>query len=326
MAGVYRPRHPERTVLYRVLFHHFERFLAEYEDRFEREYGFFRPIVKGVVEKYLDCGNPKCGFARIRCPDCAEERLVMFSCRTGGFCPSCHAKRVEEWGEWMRETLLLDVPHRQIVFTIPKRLRVFFKFDRRLLGDLCRCALRSLSRYFEVVTGSALTPGVIAAIQTFGDRINLHMHLHFLVTEGGTDEAGVFHKIPRIDDSRLAEIFAREVLEFLVRKELLSQEWAELILSWPHSGFNVHSLVRAKTKIEAERVGKYMLRPVLALDRLTFLEPEGKVGYRYGEKGAEQETMDYPEFIARVTFHIPDNSQVAAIDIAARPAIYFRYG
>ena len=30
------------------------------------------------------------------------------------------------------ETLLLDVPHRQIVFTIPKRLRVFFKFDRRL--------------------------------------------------------------------------------------------------------------------------------------------------------------------------------------------------
>jgi len=78
-------------------------------------------------------------------------------------------------------------------------------------------------------------------IQTFGDRINLHMHLHFLVTEGGTDEADVFHKIPRIDDSRLAEIFAREVLAMLVRKELLSPEWAERILSWPHSGFNVHS-------------------------------------------------------------------------------------
>jgi len=310
MAGVYRPRHPERTVLYRVLFHHFDRFLTEYEGRFEREYGYFRPIVKEVVEKYLDCGNPRCGFARIRCPDCAEERLVMFSCRTRGFCPSCHAKRIEEWGEWMRETLLLDVPHRQIVFTIPKRLRIFFKFNRRLLGDLCRCALRSLSRYFEVVTGSGLTSGVIAAIQTFGDRINLHVHLHFLVTEGGVDEAGVFHKIPRIDDSRLAEIFAREVLSMLVRKELLSPEWAERILSWPHSGFNVHSLVRAKTKPEAERVGKDMLRPVLALERLTFLEPEGKVGYRYGEKGAEQETMDYLEFIARVTSHIPDKGQV----------------
>ena len=46
----------------------------------------------------------------------------MFSCRTRGFCPSCHAKRLEQWGEWMRETLLLDVPHRQVVFVIPKML------------------------------------------------------------------------------------------------------------------------------------------------------------------------------------------------------------
>ena len=29
--GFNRPRHPERTVLYRVLFHHFERFVAEYK-------------------------------------------------------------------------------------------------------------------------------------------------------------------------------------------------------------------------------------------------------------------------------------------------------
>jgi len=29
----------------------------------------------------------------------------------------------------------------------------------------------------------------------------------------------------------------------LVRKELLSPEWAERILSWPHSGFNVHSRI-----------------------------------------------------------------------------------
>ena len=29
MAEVYRPRHPERTVLYRVLSHHFEQFVAE---------------------------------------------------------------------------------------------------------------------------------------------------------------------------------------------------------------------------------------------------------------------------------------------------------
>jgi len=45
----------------------------------------------------------------------------------------------------------------------------------------------------------------------------------------------------------------------LVRKELLSPKWAEHILSWPHSGFNVHSLVWAKTKIEAERLGEIII-------------------------------------------------------------------
>jgi hypothetical protein len=310
VARVYRPRHPERTVLYRVLFHHFERFLAEYESRFEKEYGFFRPIINEVVERYLDCGNPRCGFARIRCPDCHLEHLLMFSCRTRGFCPSCHSKRLEEWGEWMREELLLDVPHRQVVFTIPRMLRLFFKYKRRLLGSLCRSALRSLTRYFEAVTGSELMPGVIAAIQTFGDRINLHPHLHFLVTEGGVGGAGLFHKIPRIDDSRLTELFGREVLADLVRKELLSPEWAERLLSWRHTGFNVHSRVRAKTKTEAERVGKYMIRPLLSLERLSFSEKEGRVSYRYGKGAKDQEKMDYLEFIARVTSHIPDKGQV----------------
>jgi len=42
-------------------------------------------------------------------------------------------------------------------------------------------------------------------------------------------------------------------------------------------GFSVHSRVRAKTKEEAERVGKYMIRPLLSLERLSFEEKEGKV-------------------------------------------------
>ena len=52
VSGVYRPRHPERTVLYRVLFHYFERFLADYESHFEKDYGFLRPIIKEVTVGY----------------------------------------------------------------------------------------------------------------------------------------------------------------------------------------------------------------------------------------------------------------------------------
>jgi len=202
VPGIYRPRHPERTVLYRVLFHNFDRFLSEFERRFEKQYGYFRPIVKEVVERYLDCGNPRSGFARIRCPDCHSEHLLTFSCKTRGFCPSCHAKGREEWGQWMRETLLLDVPHRQVVLTIPKTLRTFFKYRRRLLGELCRAAVQTLTVYLEALAGEPLVPGIIVAVQTFGDRINFHPHLHLLVTEGGMDRAGGFHRLPHPDGAQ----------------------------------------------------------------------------------------------------------------------------
>jgi len=49
--------------LYSVLFHHFERFVAEYENRFERDYGYFRPIVKEVVEPCFGRRQP---WLRIR--------------------------------------------------------------------------------------------------------------------------------------------------------------------------------------------------------------------------------------------------------------------
>lgn len=221
MAGIYRQRHPEHTVFYRVFFHYFEEFLREYERRFEREHGYFRPIIQDVVEKYLDCGNPMCGFARIRCPDCGEERLLCFNCKTRGFCPSCHAKRREVWGEWMREELLLDVPHHQVVFTIPKMLRLFFRYKRALLSPLSLAAVHALLKYFHTVTGHELMPGVVAVIQTFGDHINFHPHIHCLVTEEGTSADGAFHHISRFHDAIICDLFTHEVFALLLRDKLI---------------------------------------------------------------------------------------------------------
>jgi len=82
------------------------------------------------------------------------------------------------------------------------------------------------------------------------------------------------------------------------------------MLRWHHTGFNVHSKVRTRTREEAERVGKYMIRPILSLKKLSFDETEGNVSYQYGNARAEEEQMDYLEFIARVTSHIPDKGQV----------------
>ncbi len=77
-----------------------------------------------------------------------------------------------------------------------------------------------------------------------------------------------------------------------------------------HTGFHVHSKVRATSKQEAERIGKYMIRPILSLKRLSIDKAKGKVCYQYGKDSSGLEQMDYLEFIARVTSHIPDKGQV----------------
>ena len=93
---------------------------------------------------FLDCGIEERGFARVRCDACRREFRVALSCKRRVFCPSCHAKRAVLWAEWLAGEVLAPVEHRQWVFTVPKRLRLFFLHDRRLLGALSRCAWRTV--------------------------------------------------------------------------------------------------------------------------------------------------------------------------------------
>jgi hypothetical protein len=122
-----------------------------------------------------------------------------------------------------------------------------------------------------------LRPGVVAVIQSFGQKINFHPHIHLLATEGGEDFEGTFHDLAEFQDSLLAEFFKREVFALLLGEKLISEALVEKIMGWRHSGFSVHSKVRAQTRKEAERVGKYMIRPLLSLERLSFSE-KGRQG------------------------------------------------
>jgi hypothetical protein len=71
--------------------------------------------------------------------------LLAFSFKRRHFCPSCHQKRVVEFGERLCEEVLKAVPHLHFVFSllrrsrIPKILRRYLLYDRRLLSNLSRC-------------------------------------------------------------------------------------------------------------------------------------------------------------------------------------------
>ena len=79
--GVYKPRLPQASPLFRLVQDHLHRLQTVYDDRFAREYGPWRPVVAQVTGKFVACGILEHGFARIRCDDCAHEYLLAFSCK-----------------------------------------------------------------------------------------------------------------------------------------------------------------------------------------------------------------------------------------------------
>ena len=87
--------------------------------------------------------------------------------------------------ETIAHTICQAVPHRQLVFTIPKRLRLYFRYDRRLLGALARAAWDSVVEvYRDVLQREDVLPGPIAGIQTFGELVHFHPHIHAIATVG----------------------------------------------------------------------------------------------------------------------------------------------
>ena len=75
--------------------------------------------------------------------------------------------------------MLEEVSHRQFVFTIPKRLRIYFRYDRKLLGKLVKATWETVRDVFvEEVGLEDIMPAMIAGIQSFGDLVNFHPHAH----------------------------------------------------------------------------------------------------------------------------------------------------
>ena len=251
----------------------------------------------------------------MRCGACHAEDLVAFSCKGRGLCPSCAAKRAAALAAFLREEVLADVRHAQWVFSLPKMLRPYFLYHRPLLGRLCRAAYETARAMIGAASrdGEHLLPGMIAVVQTFGDDLNWHPHVHALVTRGGWDREGVWTPVPFVDGDAAALLFRHKVFGFLRREGLLGEERARLLLSWRHSGFSVHTSVTVAPGDGAglERLARYLLRPPVSLDRLRVDEQARTIAYaRRAGHGAGLPTpaipLDPDEFLARILMHVPE--------------------
>ena len=301
----YRQRKPYESPLYKILQDCFEEYVNSYETRFQKRYGAFRESIRKTVKTFLDCGLYENGFARCRCPGCAYEQMVPYSCKSR-LCPSCTQKRVLLWAERCVSQVLQPVPHRSFTWTIPKLLRAYFRYDRSLLGKLARCSFLALRDYYrKVLDEDDIVPGSITVGQSSGNSVNDHAHVHSLATEGAYRSDGTFLPVERIDTRYLCELFMFHTFTMLLREGRITHTFIELILSWKHSGFNVDASTRfhGGDRATAERLARYISKPAIALERLAYDPEAGIVSYRTKNGVISMEPAD---FIGRLMPHIPD--------------------
>ena len=182
----YEPRCPTAGTLYRIVHEHFETFRA-HAARLREGEGLPR-FVEAEFRDFLRCGSLAGGFARFQCGACGLDRLVAFSCKGRGFCPSCGGRRMTERAAHLVDHVFPDVPVRQWVLSLPYRLRYRLAWDhdlcRAVVAVFVRAVLRCLrDRACDDGAGDG-RGGAVAVVQRFGGALNLNVHVHALVLDG----------------------------------------------------------------------------------------------------------------------------------------------
>jgi ribosomal protein S27E len=226
----YQRHQPETTLLYRIVEQHYPAFLAHLASE-----GTTLPdYVQQEFTDYLKCGRLEHGFLRVRCESCHHEKLVAFSCKRRGFCPSCGARRMVESAALLVDEVLPAKPIRQWVLTVPFPLRFLFAAYPELMSKVLSIVTRALSTHLAHQAGfkkkEAFT-GAVTLIQRFGSALNLNIHFHMLfldgvyVSDGAGNLAFRCNKAPTVEQlTALLHTISQRVASFLERRGLLERD------------------------------------------------------------------------------------------------------
>jgi hypothetical protein len=296
----YRPRQPRASPVWQVLHDHANKLPA------------LHPEAAAAIAAFLACGDLHAGFTRLHCPDCGHEFLLAFTCKQRELCTSCHQRRTLIEGAVIADEICAPVPHRHIVLTLPRLIRHTFRVDRALLGELHHAAHSAIAAWLRQRTGQPEgQPGLVVAVQTFGDFLFWHPHVHVLAAAGVFAPNGDFHLSPSGGWQELAELWRHTVLRRLRTAGALADWQIAKLKSWRHSGFSVdagEAPLAADDAAGRRRLAEYLLRAPFSLEKITYHAETGSILYRSDRHWRTKrnfEVFSASQFIAALLDQIP---------------------
>jgi len=230
-AAVYVRHRPETTLLYQIVREYWPEFQAELAN-----HGKTLPTyIRKEFDEYLKCGRLEHGFLRVRCESCHDEKLVAFSCKRRGFCPSCGARRMADSAALLVDEVLPHQPMRQWVLSVPFQLRLLFASQPAVMGKVLGIVYRAIATHLTHKAGfpkAAADTGAVTLIQRFGSSLNLNIHFHMLfldgVYTGRADGCTVWFRRVKAPTgaelTQLAHTIAHRVARHLERQGLLVRD------------------------------------------------------------------------------------------------------
>jgi len=242
-APLHYERHrPEQTTLYRLVQQHAASFIAHTEASTGAELPRF---IKDEFDAFLECGILAHGFLRLRCGECGHDKLLAFSCKRRGFCPSCGARRMSHTAAHLVDHVIPHVPVRQWVLSLPIALRLLLASQPELITPLLQVVQRLLTRHLLGRAGPEAEDGhsgAVTLIQRFGSAANLNIHLHCLVLDGvyrcGADGVLVFVEVGAPTDDELHTLLPSlitRLMKLLTRRGVLVEEMGQTYLAELHA-------------------------------------------------------------------------------------------
>ena len=225
----YARHKPESTLLFQLVERHYPAFceMRAMAGRSLPDY------IEEEFAAYLKCGRLEEGFLRVRCERCRAEKLVAFSCKKRGFCPSCGARRMAETAVLLADEVLPERPLRQWVLSLPYALRFLLATDPDALTLVLGAVYRTISGYLLKTAGqtrATADTGAVTLIQRFGSALNLNMHFHMIFLDGvyvQTGDQPVFRHVPALTSAQLQALvqqIAERVGRLLEKRGLVERD------------------------------------------------------------------------------------------------------
>jgi predicted Zn-ribbon and HTH transcriptional regulator len=139
---------------------------------------------KKEVYDIMQCRTASLGFHKYKCDQCGFERIEYDSCRNR-HCPKCQGVKRLQWVE-ARLSELLPVSYYHSVFTMPHTLNIVVLYNKKVIYDIflssCGETLKEFAKDQKYL-GAKI--GFTGILHTWGQKLNLHIHAHFIIPGGG---------------------------------------------------------------------------------------------------------------------------------------------